>query len=102
MGLDTKPVCIGLVLSAGGLRGAAHLGVLRRLVYHRVPVEAMVGVSAGAIIAAYYAAVGLGIEEMIAEAPVFRGRHLVMHGVTSRVHASMQPYLRRFCGIIPE
>jgi predicted acylesterase/phospholipase RssA len=102
MGLDTKPVCIGVVLSAGGLRGAAHLGVLRRIVRHQIPVEAMVGVSAGAVVAAYYAAVGLSIDEMIAQAPVFRGRHLVMHGVTARVHASLKPYLRRFCGIIPE
>ena len=28
---------IGVVLSAGGLRGAAHVGVLRRLVAERIP-----------------------------------------------------------------
>jgi len=93
---------VGIVLSGGGLRGAAHLGVLRRIVRHRIPIEVMVGVSAGAIIAAYYAAVGLTVHEMIGEAPVFRGRHLVMHGLTLRVHAALRPYLRRFCGIIPE
>jgi NTE family protein len=92
---------VGLVLSGGGLRGAAHLGVLRRLVRHQVPIHVMVGVSAGAIIAAYYAAVGLTVHDMIDEAPTFRGRHLVMHGITLRAHASLEPYLRRFCGIIP-
>ena len=101
LSLDSKRVCIGLVLSAGGLRGAAHLGVLRRLVRHRVPVEVMVGVSAGAILAAYYAAVGLSVNEMIDEAPAFRGRHLLMHGLTLRSHAWLKPYLRRFCGTIP-
>ena len=100
--LDSKPVRIGIVLSAGGLRGAAHLGVLRRIVRHQIPVEVMVGVSAGAIIAAYYAAVGLSVHEMIEEAPGFRGRHILMHGLTLRSHASLKPYLRRFCGIIPQ
>jgi NTE family protein len=100
--LDSKPVRIGIVLSAGGLRGAAHLGVLRRIVRHQIPVEVMVGVSAGAIIAAYYAAVGLSLHEMIEQAPIFRGRHLMMHGLTLRAHASLKPYLRRFCGIIPK
>jgi predicted acylesterase/phospholipase RssA len=93
---------VGIVLSGGGLRGAAHLGVLRRLVRHHIPIDVMVGVSAGAIIAAYYAAVGLTVHDMIDLAPTFRGRHLVMHGATLRAHASLRPYLRRFCGIIPE
>jgi NTE family protein len=95
-------VRVGIVLSGGGLRGAAHLGVLRRIVRHHIPIDVMVGVSAGAIIAAYYAAVGLTVQEMIGEAPVFRGRHLIMHGLTLRVHAALRPYFRRFCGIIPE
>jgi hypothetical protein len=93
---------VGIVLSGGGLRGAAHLGVLRRIVRHHIPVQVMVGVSAGAIIAAYYAAVGLSVHEMIEEAPDFRGRHLVMHGLALRAHPALKPYLRRFCGVIPE
>jgi NTE family protein len=100
--LDSPSVCIGLVLSAGGLRGAAHLGVLRRIVRQGIPLEVIVGVSAGAIVAAYYAAVGLSVDEMIDQAPVFRGRHILMHGLTLRSHASLRPYLRRFCGIIPQ
>src|SRR3977135_2651749 len=102
MRLDSTPVRIGIVLSAGGLRGAAHLGVLRRLVRHHVPVEVMVGVSAGAIVAAYYAAGGLRINDMIEQAAVFRGRHILMHGLTLRAHPRLKPYLRRFCGIIPQ
>jgi len=102
--MDRAPdgIRIGLVFSAGGLRGTAHLGVLRRILHHQIPVEVMVGVSAGAIIAAYYAAVGLTVNEMVGEAPVFRGRHIVMHGLTLRAHPVLKPYLRRFCGIIPE
>jgi NTE family protein len=92
---------IGIVLSAGGLRGAAHLGVLRQIRRHQIPIDVIVGVSAGAIIAAYYAAVGMTIDEMIADAPSFRGHHIVMHGLTLRAPAAMKPWLRRFCGVIP-
>jgi NTE family protein len=99
--LDSRPQSIGIVLSAGGLRGAAHLGVLRRIVRSGVPIDVMAGVSAGAILAAFYAAVGLSVQEMIDHAPTFRGRHILMHGITLRSHRLLKPYLRRFCGIIP-
>jgi NTE family protein len=99
--LDHRPPSIGIVLSAGGLRGAAHLGVLRRIVRSGIPIDVMAGVSAGAILGAFYAAVGLSVQEMIDHAPAFRGRHILMHGITLRSHRWLKPYLRRFCGIIP-
>ncbi|MFN3296695.1 patatin-like phospholipase family protein [Caldimonas sp.] len=46
---------IGLVLSGGGARGGAHIGVLRALEELRVPVDLIVGTSAGAIVGAAYA-----------------------------------------------
>ncbi|MDF3822937.1 patatin-like phospholipase family protein [Leptospira sp. 96542] len=46
---------ICLVLSGGGARGGAHLGVLKVLQALRVPVDCIVGTSAGAIIGAAYA-----------------------------------------------
>ena len=93
---------IGIVLSAGGLRGAAHLGVLRKIIRHHIPIDVMVGVSAGAIIAAFYAGAGLSVEDMIDEAPTFRGRHIVMHGLAVRAHPRLKGMLRPFCGIIPQ
>lgn len=96
-----ETVRIGVVLSAGGLRGAAHAGVLRQLVRHRVPLHTIVGVSAGAVVAAYYAAVGLDLDEMVADAAAFRGRHLVAHSVAVRCGAQLGPGLRRWCGVIP-
>ena len=65
-------VRLGVVLSAGGLRGAAHVGVLRQLIRHGIPIDVIVGVSAGAVIAAYYAAVGLDLDELVADAERFR------------------------------
>jgi NTE family protein len=97
-----ESVRIGVVLSAGGLRGAAHAGVLRQLVRHGVPLHALVGVSAGAVVAAYYAAVGLDLEEMIADAGGFRGRHLLTHSLSVRCGYRLSQGLRRWCGVIPD
>lgn len=46
---------IGLVLSGGGARGFAHVGVLKALEEARVPVDVVVGTSMGAIIGGLYA-----------------------------------------------
>jgi len=46
---------IGLVLSGGGARGLAHVGVLKVLERERVPVDLVVGTSMGAIIGGLYA-----------------------------------------------
>lgn len=46
---------IGLVLSGGGAKGLAHVGVLRVLEEMRVPVDVIVGTSAGSAIGALYA-----------------------------------------------
>ena len=46
---------VALVLSGGGARGAAHIGVLRVLEEQRVPIDIIVGTSIGAIVGAAYA-----------------------------------------------
>ena len=56
---------IVLVLGAGGARGVAHAAVLRRLGAANVPIEAIVGCSVGAIVAAMHAAVGMHPDEML-------------------------------------
>lgn len=45
---------VGLALGGGGARGAAHIGVLRVLERENIPVDYLVGTSAGALIAALY------------------------------------------------
>ncbi|MFD1162167.1 MULTISPECIES: patatin-like phospholipase family protein [Hwangdonia] len=45
----------GLVLSGGGVKGIAHIGVLRALLERGIYPESVSGVSAGALIAALYA-----------------------------------------------
>jgi NTE family protein len=46
---------IGLVLSGGGARGAAHIGVLKVLEELHVPVDAIAGTSMGAVVGGLYA-----------------------------------------------
>jgi hypothetical protein len=46
---------IGLVLSGGGARGAAHIGVLKMLDDLHVPVDAIAGTSMGAVVGGLYA-----------------------------------------------
>ncbi|HMA13063.1 MAG TPA: patatin-like phospholipase family protein [Steroidobacteraceae bacterium] len=46
---------IGLVLSGGGARGAAHVGVLKVLESLHVPVDAIAGTSMGAVVGGLYA-----------------------------------------------
>jgi NTE family protein len=54
---------IGLVLSGGGARGAAHVGVIRALEELHVPIDAIAGTSMGAVVGGLYAA-GLSGEEI--------------------------------------
>jgi NTE family protein len=54
---------IGLALGGGFARGIAHIGVLRVLEEHEVPIDFIAGTSVGALIAATYAS-GTPLEEM--------------------------------------
>lgn len=54
---------IGLVLSGGGARGLAHIGVLRVLEEMHVPVDLIVGTSMGAVVGGAYAA-GRSVDEL--------------------------------------
>ena len=63
---ENKPVIrprIGLALGGGGARGAAHIGVLRVLERENIPIDYLVGTSAGAFIAALYSA-GVSVDDL--------------------------------------
>ena len=54
---------VGLVLSGGGARGFAHIGVLKALHEMQIPIDIVVGTSAGALVGGAYAA-GLDSAEL--------------------------------------
>jgi NTE family protein len=55
---------VGLVLSGGGAKGAAHIGVIKALEENNVPIDYITGTSIGAIIGSLYA-VGYSPDEML-------------------------------------
>ena len=55
---------VGLVLSGGGARGAAHIGVIKALEENNVPIDYITGTSMGAIVGSLYA-MGYSPDEML-------------------------------------
>ena len=54
--MASKKNKIGLVLGGGGARGLGHIGVLKALKKHSIPIHMVTGTSIGAVIGAMYAA----------------------------------------------
>ncbi|AOK20280.1 patatin [Burkholderia cepacia] len=61
-GPDGRPA-VGLVLSGGGARGYAHLGILKVLEDNRIPIDCIAGTSMGAVVGGLYAS-GMAASEM--------------------------------------
>src|SRR4051812_111383 len=61
---DIKPrPKVALVLSGGGARGFAHIGVLRALQELRIPIDMVVGTSMGSVVGGAYAA-GSSVDQL--------------------------------------
>lgn len=61
---DIAPVSVGLVLSGGGAKGIAEIGVIKALEENNIPIDYVAGTSMGAIVGGLYAA-GYTPDEMI-------------------------------------
>ena len=70
------------MLGGGGFRGRASLGVLRRLRAEGIPIDSLLGVSAGALISGYHAAVGWDPDECIAQVAQLDTRMLLAYGAS--------------------
>ncbi|HMG75945.1 MAG TPA: patatin-like phospholipase family protein [Pyrinomonadaceae bacterium] len=87
---------VGLALSGGAARGMAHIGVLRALEESAIPIDAIAGASAGALVGGLYAA-GLSIAQLEAMARKFRWRHMGRMGFSRlglQSNAPMERFLR--------
>lgn len=92
---------IGLTLSGGGARGAAHIGLIRALLEYDIRPSRVVGVSAGAIVGTMYAA-GMSPDEMmefVAEISVFK---VIKLGIPLTGLTTMDYLLNRLKMIAPE
>ncbi|MGD1995288.1 MAG: patatin-like phospholipase family protein [Anaerolineae bacterium] len=65
--MSSSSPTFGLALGGGGVRGLAHIGVLKALEREQIPIHFIAGTSMGGLIAAAYAA-GLSPEEIEEEA----------------------------------
>lgn len=85
---------VGLVLSGGGARGLAHVGVLKVLERERIPVDAIAGTSMGAIVGGLYAS---GLDAAVARtAFVTTDRvRVALGGEFGPAHAAAHVNLRR-------
>lgn len=81
---------VALVLSGGGARGAAHIGVIRLIEEMHIPIDIVTGTSMGAIVGGLYA-VGYTADEMDSLLMTRDWKILLSNGVPRR----MQPYEQR-------
>ena len=89
---------VGLALSGGAARGIAHVGVLRALVDNNIPIDAIAGASAGALIGGCFAA-GVSIERLEEMAAGFRWRHTQRFSFSRlglQSNAPLEKFLRTF------
>jgi NTE family protein len=88
---------VGLALSGGAARGIAHVGVLRALTENQIPIDAIAGASAGALVGGSFAA-GLSIDQLEEMARGFRWRHtarLSFSRLGLQSNKRMEDYLRK-------
>lgn len=93
--LWTRPR-VGLALSGGAARGMAHIGVLRALARHEIPVDIIAGTSAGALVGGTFAA-GVPIDKLDEVARSLRWRDVGKMTLSRRglqTNAALEDFLR--------
>ncbi|HEX8071910.1 MAG TPA: patatin-like phospholipase family protein [Pyrinomonadaceae bacterium] len=87
---------VGLALSGGAARGAAHVGVLRALLAQGIPIDCVAGTSAGALVGGAFAA-GVPIADLAAHARTMRWRDfgkMTFSRLGVQSNARMEEYVR--------
>ncbi|MFC5712259.1 patatin-like phospholipase family protein [Thalassorhabdus alkalitolerans] len=74
--MEKQQPLIGLALGSGGVRGFAHIGVIKTLLKHEIPIHFVAGSSMGALVGAMYGA-GHSIENMEKMAVMFRRKFYI-------------------------
>lgn len=87
---------VGLALSGGAARGVAHVGVLKALTEHGIPIDCVAGTSAGALVGGAFAA-GTPVAEIAAHGRTMRWRDfgkLTFSRLGVQTNARMEEYVR--------
>lgn len=80
-----------LVLGGGGVRGLSHLGVLQVFEREGIPIDCLVGTSAGSIVAAGYAIYGDAMEITRRALDYFGGEDFARNSFSSLIPGSKEP-----------
>ena len=67
---------LGLALAGGGVKGAAHIGVIKALEENGIEIDAVAGTSIGSIVAALYS-MGYSTEKMLEILKNLKGNALI-------------------------
>lgn len=87
---------VGLALSGGAARGMAHVGVLRALTEHKVPIDYIAGTSAGSIVGGAFAA-GMAVDQIAEVGRALRWRdvgRMTMSRLGVQSNERLEQYLR--------
>jgi NTE family protein len=77
---------VGVALGGGAAWGLAHIALLRGLERERIPVDMLVGVSAGSLVGAFYASQGLdGLDRLLAAKLELSAAAVVAIGTTTSI-----------------
>jgi NTE family protein len=96
VGNNKKRPVIGLALSGGAARGIAHVGVLRALAEHEIPIDCIAGTSAGSLVGGAMAS-GLPLSEIETIASQLRWRdigRMTMSRLGVQTNERLEQYLR--------
>ena len=95
---QTERPRVGLALSGGAARGIAHVGVLKVLAEHNIPVDFVAGTSAGSLVGVAFAA-GMPLEEIEKIGLSLRWKHvgrMTISRLGVQSNARMEEFLRQF------
>lgn len=98
---DLSSKSIGLVLSGGGVRGMAHIGLIQAMEEHNISADTISGSSVGALVGALYAN-GNSVQDMLSffkETPLFRYNFLT---ILKPGFINTDRYVKIFKGYFPE
>lgn len=79
---------VGLVLSGGGAKGIAHIGVIQALEENDIPIDYVTGTSMGAVVGGLYAA-GYSPDEMME----LLGSEMFAHAAAGTINPDLRYYL---------
>ncbi len=92
---------LSIVLGGGSIRGLAHVAILRVLLDAGFAIKEIVGTSVGALIVAFYAAIGMDLDAMADAGLSLKSSHLLSWSLLRHAPTATRNRWAHFAGVIP-